>query len=52
MSDISYQSVTLKYFVPADIVFQSLAKAKNQTAQTETFFFTDPLLGDHFLEDH
>ena len=42
----------VKYGVPADIVFQSLAKVQYQTARTERVFFTDPLLGDYYLEGH
>ena len=45
--------ITLKYGVPADIVFQSHAKVQYQTARTERVsFFTDPLLGDYYLEGH
>ena len=37
--------------MPADIVFQSLAKVQYQTARTRVFFlFIDPLLGDYYLE--
>ena len=43
--------IALKYGVPADIVFQSLAKVQYQRARTERVsFFTDPLLGDNYLE--
>ena len=44
--------ITLKYGVPADIVFQSLAKVQCQKARTGRVFFTDPLLGDYCLEGH
>ena len=44
--------ITSNYGVPADIVFQSLAKVQYQTARTERVFSTDPLLGDYYLGGH